>query len=180
MTVLVITLCLITIFTMVLVGGYIRYRQYKGRFEQAAKSICDPHSWLVKLCSRTMLFKGTVDGYGVYYSVSGDERRSEPINSYLLVEQPVKMNFRFYANSDPDQVDERIRPYLAQLQLSPDFRGLLVTSHDTPFLARLISRPWGFGYKTGLMLWKCEPTVLDIGIIKRDISQLIGLANKGI
>jgi hypothetical protein len=179
-TALVIVLCLISIFAMFSVGGYIRYRQYKGRFEQTAKDICDPQSWLVKLCVRTMVFKGNVDGHGIYYSVSGDERRGEPVNSYLLVECPVKMNFRFYASSDPDQADERISPYLAQLQLSPDFRGLLVTSHDTPFLARLISRPLGFGYKTGLMLWKYEANVLDIDIIKGDISRLINLADKGI
>jgi hypothetical protein len=180
MTALVIVLCLLVMFGMISIGGYIRYHQYKGRFEQTAKSICESGSWLVKFRLRTMMFRGKVDGHVVCYSISGDERRRDPVNSYLLMEWPVKMNFRFYSTSDPDLVNEKVSSILAQVQQSPEFKGLVVTSHDTPFLARLLSRPLGFGYKPGLLLWKYESVVLDNDIIERDIHQLIDLARRGI
>jgi hypothetical protein len=179
-TALVIVLCLITISVVILLGGYKRYRQYKSKFERTAAVVCDSGSWRVRLCGRTMLCEGRFDGHRICYSVSGDERRRELLNSYLLLEWPVKMNFRYYRTSDPDLVDRRMGESLSCLQQTAEFRGLVVTSRDTPFLASLLSRPLGFGYKPGLLLWKYEAVVLDEDIMRSDIHTLIGLAEQGI
>ena len=180
MTLLLIILCLVAILSMISGSSYVQYRRYRSKYEYIAHSACDPGSWRVRFYLRTLLLSGRIGEHAMCYSVSGDERKNEPINSYLLLRYPVRRNFRFYAGSDPDQTDRDIRSDLALLQEMPEFKGLLTTSKDTPFLARLIARPLGFGYDPGLLLWKWGTSVFDPAVMRRDFDLLLGLAEKGI
>ncbi len=115
----------------------------------------------------------------VRYSVAGDERKRDAIDSYFLLDYPVKGNFRFYAGSDPELVDGKIKVALSRLEGLSDFKGLFVTSDQTPFAARLLARPFGFGYKPGLLLWKWGTDVFDPMLLKRDFDLLLSLAEEG-
>jgi hypothetical protein len=161
-------------------GIYVQYRRYRGKYEAIARAICDPGSWRVSFHLRTMLLAGKIGGYTFYYSIFGDERKKEPVNSHLLLEYPVQRNFRFYFGSDPELVDPEVRQGLAHIQEMPEFRGLLATSKETPFLARLIARPLGFGYRPGLLLWKWSSAPFDADVIRTDFEALLGLAKQGI
>ena len=175
-----IILCLVAIVSMVSVGSYVQYRRYRSKYEHIARSLCDPGTWRVTFHLRTLLLRGRIGDHAVCYSVFGDERKNEPVNSYFLLRYPVRRNFRFYVGSDLDQADGEIRSGLARFQGLPDFRGLLATSNKTPFLARLIVRPLGFGYDPGLLLWKWGTGVFDPATIRRDFDLLLGLAEEGI
>jgi hypothetical protein len=179
-TLLLIILCLVAIAAIVSVGSYVRYRRYRSRYEHVAGSICDPGTWRVTFHLRTLLLRGRIGGHAVCYSVLGDERKNEPVNSYLLLRYPVRRNFRFYVEGDLDLADREIKSGLARLQGLPGFRGLLATSKETPFLARLIARPLGFGYDPGLLLWKWGTAAFDPVTIRRDFDLLLDLAEEGI
>ncbi len=180
MTVIVIVVCLVILASIISGGIIVQYRRYRKKYEAVARAIYDPASWRIGFQLRTLVLSGRIGGHRACYSIVGDERKMEPVSTYLLLEHPVKRNFRFYSGSDPDQTDPEIREALAQLQEIADFRGLLVTSEGTPFLARLIARPLGFGYRPGLLLWKWSRTVFDPDTIKRDFTLLLQLAEQGI
>jgi hypothetical protein len=179
-TLFLVVLCLAVIFSLVSGGSYVQYRRYRRKYAVIANALCDPGSWQVRFFLRTLLLRGKIGGREVRYTVFGDERKKEPINSYLLLPYPVRRNFRFYVGSDPDRTDEDIRSSLLSFQDLPDFRGLLVTSQNTPFLARLIARPLGFGYAPGLLLWKWGTAVFDPAIVRRDFDLLLRVAKEGI
>jgi hypothetical protein len=180
MTLFLVFLCLAVIFSLISGGSYVQYRRYRKKYAAIASSLCNPGSWQVEFFLRTLLLRGKIGDHEVRYTVFGDERKNEPINSYLLLPYPVRRNFRFYVGSDPDQTDEEIRSGLASFQEIADFRGLLVTSQHTPFLARLIARPLGFGYAPGLLLWKWGTATFDPAIIRRDFDLLLKVAKDGI
>lgn len=180
MTLLLILFCLLLIGALFAVGGYVQYHRSRSRYERIASALCDPGSWQIRFHLRTLLLKGKVGDYEFCYSVFGDGRKNEPVNSYLLLNCPAKGNFRFYAGSNPDQVDQQIRNSLIELQETPGFRGLLVTSEATPFLARLITRPLGFGYAPGLLLWRCADGAFDPETVERDYRLLSSLNDEGI
>ena len=180
MTLFLIVLCLLLIAALFAGGGYVQYRRNRGRYERIASIVYDPGSWQVRFHLRTLLLKGRVGGRSVCYSVLGDSRRNEPANSYLLLNCPVRRNFRFYAGSDPDQTDNEIRDSLARLQETPGFRGLLAVSGQTPILARLIARPLGFGYEPGLLLWRWTQGAFEPETVKRDYVLLVSLHEEDI
>jgi hypothetical protein len=179
-TLFLIILCLFVIFALFAGGGYVQYRRSRSRYEKIAASLCDAKSWQIRFRLRTLLIRGKVDGYRVGYTVFGDGKRNDAANSYLLLECPVRRNFRFYAGSDPDQVDLEIRGGLDRLQDTPGFRGLLATSKETPMLARLISRPMGFGYAPGLLLWRWGGGNFDPETVRHDYDLLRSLERDGI
>ena len=180
MTFFLIILCLAVIAAMVSGSSYAQYRRTRSKYELVANALCDPGSWRIRFYLRTLLLTGKIGGRQVCYSVFGDERKNEPVSYYLLLECPVRRNFRFYVGSDLDQADLEIRNGLARIQGIPEFRGLLAVSKDTPFLARLIARPFGFGYRPGLLLWKWGTGVFDRAVTRRDFDMLLGLLEEGI
>jgi hypothetical protein len=180
-TLFLVLLCLSAIAGILFFGSSSRYRRYRRRYEHLGLAICDPGSWFVRFRLRTLFLSGRIGGHRVCYGVLGDERKDEAVSSYLLVEYPVKRNFRFYEGSDPELADREIRDPLRGLQQGlPDFKGLLVASENTPFLARLIARPLGFGYKPGLLLWKWGTCVFDPALVRKDFDRLLRLAEEGI
>jgi hypothetical protein len=180
MTLLLIVLCLLIVGVLLGVGGYAQYRRSRGKYERIAAALCDPGSWQMRFRIRTFLLKGRAGNHEVRYTVFGDGRKEEAVNSYLLLSCPTKGNFRFYAGSDPDLVDQQIRASLIRLQETPGFRGLLVTSAATPFLARLIARPLGFGYTPGLLLWRWTDGAFDSDRVVKDYQFLSALHEEGI
>lgn len=179
MTSLVIILCLVVIGSIISAGIYIQYGRYSNKYKTLARSLCDPDSWHISFHLRTLLLKGRVGGHPVRYAVFGEHRGDQPVSSYLLLEYPVKRNFRFYAASDAAQVDAEIRTDLENLQEMSDFCGLIVNSQDTPFLGKFLARPFGFGFSPGIMLWKWGKAAFDPNTVKKDFEVLLYLAKRG-
>jgi hypothetical protein len=179
-TLIVIPLLIVLIAVIILSGIYLQHRRYSDRYKAIGRMLCDDDSWQVSFYVRTLLLKGTVGGHRIRYTVVGEDRRDQPVGSYLLLEYPVKRNFRFYAASDPDQVDPDIRSGLEKLQQITGFCGLTVISRKTPFLGKFLGRPLGFGYRPGLVLWKFGRDAFNPESIRRDVLQLLRLAEQGI
>jgi hypothetical protein len=102
MTLVAIIVCVVAIgqpFT----GARRRYRRHRGKYEDVAAALCEPGSWHIRFYLRTLILRGKARGHRICYSVFGDERKNEAANSYLLLEYPVRGNFRFYGGSDPDR-----------------------------------------------------------------------------
>ncbi len=180
MTLFLVVVCIVAIAVILVGGASTRYRRYRSKYEHLGRSLCEPGSWLVRFGLRTLLLDGMIGGHRVCYTVFGDERKGEPINTYLLLEHPVQGNFRFYAGSDVMEADERIRDCLSELAKLEGFCGLTVTCDRTPFPARLIVRPLGFGYRPGLLLWKWAAGAFDPTAIRKDFDALLSLAEGGI
>jgi hypothetical protein len=177
---MVILICLVGIGAMVSTGVCLQYRRYRGKYQVIARSLCDPGTWRISFHVRTLLLTGRVDGRVMRYSVFGDERGKGQVSSYLLLEWPVKRNFRFYSGGDLDLVDPEARESVALLAEMPGFQGLLLASPETPRLATLIARPLGFGRAPGLLLWKWGDDAFNPDTIKDDFLLLSQLATHGI
>jgi hypothetical protein len=175
----IIAACLAAMAAMIAAGALLQYRRYQGKYLAVARSLCEPGSFRVSFLVRTLLLSGKVDGRKMRYGVFGDERKG-PVSSYLLLEYPVRGNFRFYKGGDIELLDSAVRGLMAVLTEDVDFRGLFVTSPRTPFLARLITRPLGFAYNPGLLLWRWGSDAFDPGKIHADFMKLMNLAEHGI
>jgi hypothetical protein len=171
---------LLVVLLLVFGGIFIQFFRYKGKYMRLADSLCDPGTGRIKFYLRTMTLKGKVKGLPVRYSVFGDERSGFPVSSYLLLEYPVRTNLRFYAESDLRGLPPELQAPLRAIQETTDFRGLVLTPQDSPFLGCFLSRPLGLGYRPGILLWKWETTPFDASLIERDLDVLLDAAKKGV
>ena len=176
---LIIVVCLVFIVAMITAGAWLQYRRYHAKYLAVAASLCEAGACRVSFFVRTLLLSGKVNGRPMRYSVFGDERKG-PVSSYLLLEYPVKGNFRFYQGGDVGFLDAQVRETMAALSDAEDFRALFVTSAGTPLPARLITRPLGFWYNPGLLLWKWGGSAFDPEAIRADLDRLAELAELGI
>jgi hypothetical protein len=171
--------CLAFIAALLAAGACLRYRRYHAKYLSVARSLCEAGAYRVSFFLRTLLLSGKVGGRTMRYSVYGDERKG-PVSSYLLLEFPVRGNFRFYRGGDVGLLDAALREAMAALSDAVDFRALFVTSARTPLCARLITRPLGFAYNPGLLLWKWGGDAFDPEAIRADLWKLTELAERGI
>ncbi len=175
---LVIVLCLAALIGIIAFGITAQYRRYSRKYRALAQALCDPDTWHILFRVRSLLLKGRIRGVGMRYAVFGDERKAEPVNTHLLLEYPVKDNFRFYFSSDPDLAPPALKDRLAAFLELPDFRGLTFISPDTPFIGALLARPLGFGRAPGILLWKWGTSAFDADVIRRDFLMLLDLAEQ--
>jgi hypothetical protein len=153
-----------------------RYARIKRDFASLAESLCDPGTWRVKFYVRAMVIAGKVKGHAVRFSTSGEGKSAKLVHSYLLLEHPVVSNFRFYAMSDISLVQPEIRNYVESVDAIPGFYALILMSSDTPWPAKLLSRPLGLGYKPGILLCLLRAPSLDADLLKQHFEVLIELA----
>jgi hypothetical protein len=156
-----------------------RHAKLRSVFTTAAASLCDPDSWHVTFYVRTFVIKGRIEGYPMAFTASGDVKGSALVHAYLLLEHPIKHNFRFYHGSDQSLVPSAIRAQIEAIQEIPGFYALILTSRDTPLLAKLLSRPIGLGYKPGLLLCTIEKASFDPDSLRQRFALLIDLARHG-
>jgi hypothetical protein len=175
---LLIVLCLIFLFGIIAFGIANQYRRYSAKYRGLAEALCDPDTWRISFHVRSLLLKGQIQGTGMRYAVLGDERKREPVNTHLLLEYPVKHNFRFYFSSDPELAPPDLRDRLAAFQELPDFRGLTFISPDTPAIAAVLARPLGFGRAPGILLWKWGTSAFDADGVRHDFLMLLDLAKQ--
>jgi hypothetical protein len=171
--------CLALVAALITTGACLQYRRYHAKYLAVARALCDEGAFRVSFFVRTLLLSGKAGGRTMRYSVYGDHRRG-PVSSYLLLEYPVRGNFRFYQGGDTGLLDATLREAVAALSEAADFRALFVTSAGTPLLARLITRPLGFAYNPGLLLWKWGGDAFDPEGVRTDLGRLAELAERGI
>jgi hypothetical protein len=175
---LVVVLCLIFLFGIITFGIVNQYRRYIAKYRALADALCDPGTWRISFHLRSLLLKGKIEGVDMRYVVLGDERKREPVNTHLLLEYPVKYNFRFYFSSDPEAAPPALRGPLAAFQEIPDFRGLTFISPTTPAVAAVLARPLGFGRAPGILLWKWGTSPFDADVVRYDFRMLLDLAKQ--
>jgi hypothetical protein len=156
-----------------------RHAKMRNFFTTMAASVCDPDSWQVKFYLRTFVVKGKIDGHPMGFTTSGDVKGSTLAHGYLLLEHPIRENFRFYRGGDLSYIPEEIRAQVEAFEQIPGFYALIFTSRQTPFLARLLSRPIGLGYKPGLLLCAIEKASSDADLLRKRFALLIDLARHG-
>jgi hypothetical protein len=156
-----------------------RHAKLRSVFTAMAASLCDPDSWHVTFYVRTFVVKGRIEGYPMGFTASGDVKGTALVHSYLLLEHPIKENFRFYHGSDQSLVPPAIRAQIEAIQETPGFYALILTSRETPLLAKLLSRPIGLGYKPGLLLCTIEKASFDPDALRQRFALLVELARHG-
>ncbi len=156
-----------------------RHAKLRSVFTSIAASLCEPGSWHVTFYVRTFTIKGRIEGYPVAFTTSGDVKGSSVGHTYLLLECPVKGNFRFYHGGDQSLVPPEIRTQIEAIQEIPGFYALILTSRKTPLVARLLSRPIGLGYRPGLLLCTVEKASLDPDLLRQRFALLVELARQG-
>jgi hypothetical protein len=156
----------------------IQYHRATRQYKILAESLCDPGSWKITFLLRMVILSGTVEGLPIRYSVLGSPQGDQFTSSYLLLLYPVGRNLRVYAESDLSQVDDAIRPELEVLQQTEGFRSLILTPGASPFLGKFLSRPFGFPYASGILLWKLGPGAFDPTIIRADLAHIEALSQK--
>ncbi len=156
-----------------------RHAKLRSVFTATAASLCDPDTWRVTFYVRTFVVKGKVEGYPMGFTTSGDVKGSALAHAYLLLEHQIKENFRFYHGSDQSLVPPEIRARIEAIQEIPGFYALILTSRETPLLAKLLSRPIGLGYKPGLLLCTIEKASFDPDLLRKRFSLLMDLAQRG-
>jgi hypothetical protein len=171
-------LTVLVAFIVIMVIG--RYTRLKHVFVTLAASLCDPDTWDVTFFVRTFVIKGKVQGYPMRFSASGDVRGAVPAHAYLLLEHPVQGNFRFFQGSDSSLIHPEIRAQIEAIQQVPDFDALVVTSKETPLLAKLLARPLGLGYSPGLLMCTLGKSGFSPDALQRNASLLIELAKRGV
>jgi hypothetical protein len=175
-----ILLIVLAILILFIAAAFIgRHAKLRSVFTTTAASLCDPDSWRVRFYLRTFVVKGRIDGYPMGFTASGDVKGSALAHAYLLLDHPIKENFRFYYGSDPSFVAPGIRPQIEAIQQTPGFYALILTSDKTPLLAKLLSRPIGLGYKPGVLLCTIEKASFDPDLLRQRFSLLIDLAQHG-
>lgn len=172
------TLALLVLFIVAM--GIGRYLRLRSAFVEVAEALCDPGTWGVTFLLRTFVVKGSVRGHPIRFSATGDVRGSMAAHAYLLLEHPVKGNFRFYRGSDPSLIDPGIRDHIEAMQRAPDFYALIVTSKKTPLLAKLLARPVGLGYRPGLLICTFGSSGFNPGALQANAAVLIDLAQRGV
>jgi hypothetical protein len=153
-----------------------QYARIKSAFASLAESLCDPGTWRVTFYVRAMVISGKVKGHPVRFSTSGEGKSAKLVHSYLLLEHPVASNFRFYAMSDVSLVQPELRSYVESVEAIPGFYALIFMSSDTPWPAKILSRPLGFGYKPGILLCLLREPSLDADLLRQHFELLIDLA----
>jgi|MudIll2142460700_1097286.scaffolds.fasta_scaffold199520_2 hypothetical protein len=156
-----------------------RYSKIRSDFTSLAASLCDPGTWRVTFYVRAMVIAGKVEGHAVRFSTSGEGKSAKLVHSYLLLEHPVVSNFRFYAMSDVSLVQPELRSHVESVEAIPGFYALIVMSSDTPWPAKLLSRPLGLGYKSGILLCLLREPSLDADLLRQHFELLIDLAEHG-
>lgn len=156
----------------------IQYRRATHQYKRLAESLCDPGSWSITFLIRMVILSGKAEGFSIRFSALGNPQGEPFTTSYLLLLCPVKMNLRVYAGGDLSQVDESIRTELEALQQIKGFRSLILTPKASPFLGKLLSRPLGFKYEPGILLWKLGAGAFDAETIRADLIHLIALYKK--
>ncbi len=157
-----------------------RYLRLRHVFSSMAALLCDPDTWTIGFFIRTFVLKGRVQGYPMRFSASGDVKGSVPAHAYLLLEHPVKGNFRFYKGSDVSLIHPGIRPQFEAVQQVPDLYALIVTSEKTPWAAKILARPLGLGYRPGVLMCTFGTTGFDAEALQRKFFLLIELAQHGV
>jgi len=155
-----------------------QYRRSIRHYTELAESLCDPETWKISFLIRMVILRGKVNGLPIRYSVLGNPQAERYLTSYLLLLTPVERNLRVYAESDLSQTDDVIRSELEALQRTEGFRGVILTPEKSPFLGKLLSRPLGFTYEPGILLWKLGAEVFNHEVIRTDLAHLIALAAK--
>jgi hypothetical protein len=172
-----ILLAILGVLVLSLIIAFIgRHAKLRNLFTTVAASLCDPDTWQVRFYVRTFVVKGKVDGYPVGFTTSGDVKGSALAHIYLLLEYPIKDNFRFYNGGNPSLVPPEIRAQIEVIEQIPGFYALILISRETPLLARLLSRPLGLGYSPGLLLCTIERASFDPDLLRKRFSLLIDLA----
>ncbi len=156
-----------------------RHAKMRSVFTTLAASLCDADTWQVRFYMRTFVVKGKLDGYPIGLTPSGDVKGSALAHTYLLLELPIKENFRFYHGGDHSLLPRDIRAQIGAIEQIPGFYALILCSSETPLLARLLSRPIGLSYKPGLLLCTIEKASLDPDLLRKRFGQLIELAHHG-
>jgi hypothetical protein len=175
-----ILLAVLAILVLSIIIAFIgRHAKLKTFFTTVAASLCDPDTWQVRFYVRTFVVKGKVDGYPMGFTTSGDVKGSALAHTYLLLEHTIKENFRFYHGGDLSLVPLEIRAQIETIEQIPGFYALILTSRETPLLARLLSRPLGLGYKPGLLLCTIEKASFDPDVLRQRFSLLIDVAQGG-
>ena len=175
-----ILLAVLAVLVLAIIAAFIgRHAKMRSFFTTVAASVCDPDTWQVRFYVRTFVVKGRVDGYPMGLTTSGDVKGSMLAHAYLLLEHPIKENFRFYNGSDQALVPPEIRAQIEAIEQIPGFYALILTSRETPLLAKLLSRPIGLGYKPGLLLCTIEKASFDPDLLRKRFSLLVDLAQHG-
>jgi hypothetical protein len=156
-----------------------RHAKQRSVFTTTAASLCDTDSWHVTFYVRTFVVKGKIEGYPMGFTTSGDVKGSALAHAYLLLEHPIKENFRFYQESDPSCVPPAIRAQIEAIQEIPGFYALILISRETPLLAKLLSRPIGLGYRPGLLLCTIEKASFNPDLLRQRFALLVELARHG-
>ncbi len=171
----------LAVVVVLIAGGIIfQFFRYRSRYAKLGLALCDSGTSRVTFALRTMVLKGKIDGTVMAYTVFGDERAGHPVGAYLLVEAPVKANLRMYETSDLRGLPPALAGPLGMIQETPDFRALILTSETTPFPARLLSRPLGFGYRPGLLLWRFVTAPFSADQVRKDFDLLVSAVKQGI
>jgi hypothetical protein len=173
--ILLVTLAVLVLSIIIMFIG--RHAKLRSFFTTVAASLCDPDTWRVRFCVRTFVLKGKVDGYPIGFTTSGDVKGSALAHTYLLLEHMIKENFRFYHGGDLSLVPQEIRAQIGIIEQIPGFYALILTSRETPLLARLLSRPLGLGYKPGLLLCIIERASFDPDLLRKRFSLLIDVVH---
>jgi hypothetical protein len=175
-----ILLALLAVLILAIIAAFIgRHTKLRHVFTTTAASLCDPGSWHVRFYVRTFVIKGRIEGYRMGFTASGDVKGSAPAHTYLLLEHPIKENFRFYYGSDQSLVPVDIRPQIEAIQQISGFYALILSSRRTPLVARLLSRPIGLGYRPGLLLCTIEKPSFNSDLLRQRFSLLVELAQHG-
>lgn len=153
----------------------VQYRRSVLQYRGLAESLCDPESWKITFLVRMVVLRGKVDGLPIQYAVLGNPQGGQVTTSYLLLQCPVMINLRVYAESDSSRIEEVIRSELEALQQIEGFRAVILTPAASPFLGKLLSRPLGFTYDPGILLWKLGPEAFNHDAIRADLAHLVAL-----
>jgi hypothetical protein len=173
-------LAILAVLLLAIVAALIgRHAKLRSVFATVAASLCDADTWRVRFYVRTFVIKGTIDGYPMGFTTSGDVKGSTLGHGYLLLEHPTKENFRFYCGGDRSLVPEEIRAPIEAIEQIPGFYALIFTSPKTPMAARILSRPFGLGYKPGLLLCAIEKTSFDPDMLRQRFALLVEVAKYG-
>ncbi len=168
---------LIVLVIAMMIGRYARLRR---AFTTVAAKLCEPATWSIRFFMRTFVIRGKVQGYPMRFSASGDVRGAAPAHAYLLIEYPVRGNFRFYKGSDVTLVHQDIRAQMETIHELPDFYALTVTTEATPWPAKVLARPLGLGYRPGLLMATFGTAGFDADALQHKFSLLIALAESGV